>query len=125
MKRITVIATLAALCVAVYVPVAHASHLDVFIDAGTAEQFVGHVEGKESCLEDRKVTLYFVKQGHDKKIGADKTFAGKGDTWAWIVKTSNDDLADGKYYAKVKASGDCPGGKSKKLDYPGAARSAG
>jgi hypothetical protein len=118
MNKLALITILGALCVGALATVAQAAQFKVFIDSGTDIQFVGHVEGKSNCLEGRKVTLYFSRQGKDKKIGSDKTFEGKGDTIAWIVKTSNDNLADGKYYAKVKETGDCPGGKSKKYEYP-------
>jgi hypothetical protein len=125
MKKLAVITTLTAFAAAVAVPAARGSNFNVFIDYGGADQFVGHVEGKSSCLEDRKVTLYFVQQGRDKKIGAAKTFEGKGETTAWIVKTKNDNLSDGKYYAKVNDTGNCPGDKSKKFGYPPTLRSAG
>jgi hypothetical protein len=118
MKRITLMIASVALLTAVAVPAAMGSSFKVFIDSGSEDQFVGHVEGKESCLDKRKVTLYFARQGKDKKIGAAKTFEGKGDTSAFIIKTSNDNLSDGKYYAKVKATDECSGGKSKKYRYP-------
>ena len=56
MKKL-IVATAAALSLAVFAPLAQASKFEVFVDGGGPDYFTGHVEGKKSCLEKRRVTV--------------------------------------------------------------------
>jgi hypothetical protein len=70
---------------------------------------------KRSCENGRTVKLYLKRPGTDEKVGSDKTGPGKGDSeGVWVISPSKIAVG-GKYYAKVKAKGDCEGDKSKAI----------
>ena len=80
---------------------------------GSQDLFVVEVQSKDTdCADGRKVTIYKVESGKDRKIGADKSFAGKGDSYVAIIESLG--TTTGKYYASVKETNACQGAKSKK-----------
>ena len=116
LKRLIATAT-ALIALASFGSVADAatkSKLYLSFQAGTPNLFVAElVSNKEACADGRKVTIYKVQTGKDKRVGADRSFAGKGDSYVAIIKSASAD--PGKYYAKVKGTDDCEAAKSKKL----------
>jgi hypothetical protein len=79
---------------------------------GSQDLFVVEVQSKDAdCADGRKVTVYEVRQGKDRKVGADKSFAGKGDTYVAVIDSLG--TPPGKYYASVKDTNACKGAKSK------------
>jgi hypothetical protein len=80
----------------------------------TPDLFVVELQSTDAdCIDGRKVTVYKLESGKDKKVGADKSFAGKGDSYVAIIESNA--TAPGKYYASVKETGGCKAAKSKKI----------
>ncbi len=73
--------------------------------------FIGSVDSKKkSCADGVNVTLYLRKSGKDKKIGAKKSFAGKGEGYSFIIKSKK--TKEGNYYATTKGTSKCMPAKS-------------
>jgi hypothetical protein len=76
--------------------------------------FVVEVQSKDTdCSDGRKVTVYKAESGKDHKIGAEKSFAGKGDTYVAVIESQG--TKPGKYYASVKETSHCKAAKSDKI----------
>ncbi|MFN8160749.1 MAG: hypothetical protein U0R52_06865 [Solirubrobacterales bacterium] len=72
--------------------------------------FIGEVRSpRKACARQRKVTLYGVRPGPDKRYGSAKTIFGEG-TWAWIIKAR--EAGPGFYYAKAEPTAACRGDRS-------------
>jgi hypothetical protein len=66
-----------------------------------------------ACALNRRVTVYMVKPGADKKIGSTKSVQrldGAGFNWDLALTLA---VKPGRYYAMVKASPKCTAAKSK------------
>lgn len=80
---------------------------------GTADLFVVELQSsKTACTDGRKVTIYKAQPGKDKRIGAERSFAGKGDSYVAIIESNA--TKPGKYYASAKETSACEAAKSKK-----------
>lgn len=73
--------------------------------------FDGQVKSnkEDKCANGRKVTVFKVKPGKDKKVGSDVAQAD-GDGYMWFVV---DETASGKHYAKAGRVDGCESDKSK------------
>jgi hypothetical protein len=79
----------------------------------TPDLFVVELQSKDThCMDGRRVTVYKAESGNDRKIGAARSFAGKGDSYVAVIKSTATE--PGKYYASVKETNQCDAAKSKK-----------
>ncbi|HEY8466087.1 MAG TPA: hypothetical protein VIL04_04720 [Solirubrobacterales bacterium] len=64
------------------------------------------------CAKNRKVVVFRVRPGKDKRIASD-TASKNGNRYQWSI--GNPGLSPGRYYAKAPATPNCKGAKSKIL----------
>ncbi|UJA20859.1 hypothetical protein HJD18_11980 [Thermoleophilia bacterium SCSIO 60948] len=112
MRKLLVIALAALTALLIVSPSALAAgSTKVTIQAQTSG-FFGQVKSnkEQKCANGRKVKLFKVKSGKDKKIGSDIAQAN-GDGYMWSIGASG----GGDYYAKAGRVDGCDPGKSKTI----------
>jgi len=77
----------------------------------------GYVKSNKpaKCAKNRKVVVFKVRPGKDKRIASD-TASKNGNRYTWSI--GNPGLKPGRYYAKAPATPKCKGAKSKVLRVP-------
>src|SRR4051812_7684410 len=116
MRKFIILASVAALAALVCVPAAMAAKTKTTVRMTSA--FLGNGQSfwdgtiksaKKACANKRRVTVY---TGAGKKIGTVKSqrvSGGVGYHWTVAARIA---VKPGKYYARVKATPSCSGGKS-------------
>jgi hypothetical protein len=123
MRKVLSIAAIAAIAVMAFVPAASAATKttvtldDAFLTNG-ASMWSGQVSSKKAkCANKRVVLIFKERSGADKKVGSVKALPVTGVVgyhWAF-EKVGYAVKASEKYYAKVKATDDCSGARSRSV----------
>ena len=122
MRKIITITALAAVAVMAFAAPSFAAKGNtkvVWDDEGAFETydgsaFEGFVDAKTKCYTSRRITVYKVRPGADKKMGSTKTtpvpFPFRV-SWG-ILKPGYKVKASERFYAKTPATSKCKGGRS-------------
>jgi len=80
----------------------------------------GNVFGKKACAKGRRVLIFRVRSGKDKKLGSTKSRKSTRTENFYPFSYSEPGVAPfGEYYAKVKPTDTCKGARSAVMKGPG------
>jgi hypothetical protein len=80
----------------------------------------GNVFGQKACAKGRRVFVFRVRPGKDKKIGSTRSRKSTGTKNFYPFSYSEPGVARlGEYYAKVKPTDTCKGARSAVMSGPG------
>ena len=80
----------------------------------------GNVFGKKACAKGRRVFIFRVRPGKDKKLGSTRSRKSTGTENFYPFSYSEPGVAPfGGYYAKVKPTDTCKGARSAVMNGPG------
>ena len=80
----------------------------------------GNLVGKKACAKGRRVFIFRVREGKDKKLGSTRSRKSTGTKNFYPFSYSEPGVARfGEYYAKVKPTDTCKGARSGVSSGPG------
>lgn len=111
MRKLLVLALAALTAFIIVTPSAMAAGTTKVTIQAQTSGFFGEVKSnKDKCANGRKVRLFKVKSGKDKKVGSDIA-QPNGDGFMWSIGANQ----PGDYYAKAGKADGCEPGKSKTI----------